>query len=254
MFAFALSSFPAQRNSKNHVCLSPRNSLTTAKRFHGPSLRPTPPACIVHSHPQFQVLKCYSEAPEHEQDDDEDEEQAEVILTDPETNRTLAAEVEHTLTSNDDTYILCFPVDEPVTFATASAEDVLDPVTDQDLLQKMLPNAHAVLAEEHIVLKNSAFFLTVDDQSEDLAEGDEDDDDSEDDRDHADNQPDEDDVEVIAEFLYDGRQHFVVRPVDAIMLVAQVLDDGYRVLRGEELKRVSPIVEEFIESNEFSTP
>ena len=179
--------------------------------------------------------------------DDDDEDESSVVLVDPSTERTLTVGVEHTIDYSGDRYIVCYPMDDAVSFAySTDDESELEAVEDPIKVQSLFPNAEAVLAEENIELKNTAFVLTIDDQSEYL------DDDDDSDLDNPEIQ-DQFDVEIIAAFSSEGEHFSVVRALEPVLLIAKKVDHGaaYKVLEGAELDAITPIIEEYVEDVDF---
>lgn len=200
---------------------------------------------------QFRVSQTHTTNPTRFQpicfntsDDGSDEGDGEpsVVLVDPNTERTLTVGVEHTIDYSGERYIVCYPMDDPVSFAyTTDDESELEAVDDPVKVQALFPNAEAVLAEENIELKNTAFVLTIDDQSEYL-----DDDDDGDINSHE--IQDQFDVEIIAAFSSKGEHFSVVRALEPVLLIAKEVDHGtYKVLEGTELDTITPIIEEYVE-------
>lgn len=178
--------------------------------------------------------------------DEEDEEEDETIeLRDKVTNRTLQCGIEQALYHEGSTYLLCYPVDDAVAIACGSADpesDALVSVEDPAQIDVLFPEAERVLAEEDIVLHNSAFVLTADDmgeveEDEEEETGDEDEDEDED-----------EEVEVMAQFEHDGETFLVVKPMFPVLLIARENGEEYDVLQGEELDRVSNLMDERMQS------
>lgn len=251
--AFLLPSLP-------HAVLSHRSGLAVNKscrpfftsRFAGTQLQPRP---VSHSYspllsPLRVLPRCYADSSRGDNNDDDDDddfdEDPDILLKEEGTDRVLPVGIQHTIPHKGINYVVCYPIDDPVAFAYLNDSDELEAIEDGDMLERLFPNAEAVLAEEHIVLKKTPFILTVDDHTEGLDEDDEDDED--DDFDLQDGDDEDRAVEVLAEFNLDNIQYFVVRPMDEVLLVAKEVNEGesYYVLNQPELDSITPIIEEFI--------
>lgn len=99
---------------------------------------------------------------EYEQYDEET-----VTLTD-EDGRSLECYVEHSLESDGVTYLLLLPIDSPVVImAWDDDEEDLEEdseailIEDRSELEVIFADAKAVLAEQNLTLRNTAFTLTV---------------------------------------------------------------------------------------------
>jgi hypothetical protein len=192
-----------------------------------------------------------------------------VVLNDPDTGRTLPCVVEHEVDVMEATYLVCCPQDDVVTFATENGDDGLVCLSDETLIDKLFATAAAVLAEDHVTLKRTAFLLTVDDSdavvlgstefdeddddSDDDVEGGEwdgDDDEDDDDKDGDDSDDDSETVSVLGEFRHDDVNYFVLKPEDPVLLVARRTEGKLVVVEEDELEYVSPIIEAQIEELE----
>ena len=98
---------------------------------------------------------------EYEQYDEET-----VTLTD-EDGRSLECYVEHSLESDGVTYLLLLPIDSPVVIMAWEEEEDLQEdgeailIEERSELDLIFADAKAVLAEQNLTLKNTAFTLTV---------------------------------------------------------------------------------------------
>lgn len=128
-------------------------------------------------------------------------------------------------------------MDDAVAIAYGSADpesDALVAVEDPAQIDALFPAAERVLAEEDIVLRNSAFVLTADD----MGEIDEDEEDEEETGDEEDEE-----VEIMAQFDHEGDTFLVVKPMFPVLLIAQEKGEDYDVLQGEELERISKVMD-----------
>lgn len=235
----------------------------TATSFTGKRLPQYRPAAVARVNPPLlpslrprELPRCYADASHSHGDDDDDDddydgkdededEEADLELWEDSSQRSLPVGVQYTIPHKGINYIACYPIDDPVAFARVGATGELEVVLDHLLIEPLFAKAEAVLSDEHITLHNTPFVLTATDFGEsDLAEDDEDGDDDEDEDEDAD-----DAAEVIAEFDDEGQSYYVVRPTSAVLLIAKEVNDGerYEIVDEDELKRISPVIEEFIE-------
>lgn len=240
----------------------------------------------VHHH-RRQQPQCYSDnsggrddGEDDDGDDDEYDDEPDILLHEDSTGRTLPVGVQCMVPFNDEQYFVCYPMDDPVAFVRAPSssksssskknsnrkhkhnannttddeydEGDLEPIEDQDVIDKLFPNASAVLAETHLQLQNTPFVLTVADFSDAVLH---EPDDTFDDGDNSDEDSettlgDDRDVEIVAEFMADGVCYYVVRPVEEVLIVAKAIGEAkteFEVLSSNELERVSPVIEEYID-------
>lgn len=172
---------------------------------------------------------------------EDEEEEDSVVLTDDATGHTLSCGVEHEIEHDGTTYLLCYPLDEVVMFARTGRkdenEDELVALDDQAQIDMLFPVAEKVLSEDDIVLKNTAFFLTIDDMSEAIEE---------DEVQEEDNEGADEEVEVMTHFENQGQSFLVVKPMFPVLLIAKEVDGELAVLYGDELDRISDVVDEQI--------
>lgn len=181
---------------------------------------------------------------EDENEDDDFDDEPDIMLWDEFKKKSLPVGVQYSITHKNVNYLVCYPINDPVAFAKMDDHGSLEPVHNQDMIEKLFPNASAVLSEEHLQLQDTPHVLTICDFGDgDLEEEDPDDDD--DDEVEGDEQ-----VEVIAEFSSDGQSYCVVKPMDPVLLVAKEIDteESYAIVGDEELQRITPVIEDYIES------
>lgn len=182
-----------------------------------------------------------------------------VELVDGPTGRTLACVVEHEVDVGAVRYAVCAPKDDVVAFAFEKDEELVC-VEDEAEVDRLFPAAAAVMGEQRVELKRTAFVLTADDTDARIVMnggGEEEEDDDEDDVLDADEEDDDhlidddddgdydegEDVEVLGEFCHDGSYYLVVRPEGPVLLIARRTDGGLVVADDEELDRVTPEIE-----------
>jgi Protein of unknown function (DUF3727) len=202
---------------------------------------------------------------EFDPNSDENDEYERVELSDPNTGRTLSCVVENSVAIDDVTYYVCCPEDDVVTFASERGEDGLVEIQDEEIADDMFASAAAVMSEDHIVLKRTAFLITADDSDAEIMDGEDEDDDEDygDDDDDVEGEEsdefgageDDDGVEsesvvVIGEFCHAGQDYLVVKPEGPILLVARDAPNGKGLVvpDNEELDRVTPLIEARLET------
>lgn len=189
-----------------------------------------------------------------EQEEEEDLAQS-VTLSDPDTGKTLLCGIDQLISHAGRDYLLCYPRHDPVFFAEMTDGGLLE-VEDEADFRAMIPVARSVLARDNVVLNDTAFVLTVDDDLAFVAEGDDEgemgdgvddggeEDEAEEDLDDGEVEfGNEDNVEVVAEFDFEDRHVLVVKPTEATLLVAERVGDEFRVLVGGELDEISGVLE-----------
>lgn len=169
-----------------------------------------------------------------------------VVLTDPATDRSLPCIVENEVDVEGQNYLVCSPQEDVVAFAFEENEELVCVEGDDDVTA-LFETARAVMEEQHIKLKRSAFVMTADDTDYRILTGEEDDEEEEEDGEFGDDDVHEDDVEVIGEFCHDGNYFLVVRPETPILLVARRTKDGLLVPDDDELERITPAIEARLE-------
>ncbi|MEQ8961468.1 MAG: DUF3727 domain-containing protein, partial [Coleofasciculus sp. C2-GNP5-27] len=89
-----------------------------------------------------------------------------MTLTD-EAGRSLSCSIEHSLNVEGIDYLLLLPVDSPVEIVAWDEDDQADDLADATLVEdeseidEIFSDAQAVLAEQNLTLKRTAFTLTV---------------------------------------------------------------------------------------------
>lgn len=162
--------------------------------------------------------------------EENDEDQETVELQDPETGRTLDVGIEYEFEDEDDNYLMCYPSDEPVILAYEENEEI-HPLESDEEAQNLFPMAKRALNEEDILLKNTAYWLTIDD----FRDIEEDDDDGEEKDDH--------ELEVFAEFHHEGKDYLVLQPTEPVYMIAKQVGNGYQAILGDELDRLAPLAD-----------
>jgi len=166
-----------------------------------------------------------------------------VTLTD-ETGRSLTCYKERSLFVEDQEYVLLLPVDSAIEiFAWQSdgEEEEAIPVEDETTIDKIFGTAEAVLAEQNLILKRTAFALTVagelppveDTELFTLEIEDE----------EATLEPEQ--LQLLASFYYEDQEYAIYTPLDPLLFFARMNSSGDpELLSPEEFRKVQPLLEE----------
>jgi len=164
-----------------------------------------------------------------------------VILAD-ETGRTLSCEVEDAFEVNGTEYLLLEPVDAAVQiFAWRDIDEDEQELTDIDEaeLDLIFPIAKAVLSEQNLILKRTAFTLTVEGELPEIEE------DQIIELDDAEAEIGEE-LQEIAQFYYQEQAYSIFAPLDPIYLYAKRASNGKiePVFDVEELEELQPHIQQ----------
>jgi hypothetical protein len=176
-----------------------------------------------------------------EMDDELDEDVPVITITD-DAGRTLDCTIEHSLSVEDQEYVLLLPVDSPVEiFAwqeNNEDEDEAVPVEDEDEIDTIFSTAKVVLEEQNLVLKRTAVTLTVEGDLPDLVEEEEFlTDDEPEDEDY------EEELQLLARFYYEEQEYAIYTPLDPFFIFARLDDEGQpHLLSQEEFKKLEPML------------
>jgi len=182
-----------------------------------------------------------------EMNDMEDEQLPTIELFD-EAGRSLTCYVEQTLEVDDVEYLLLLPVDSPIEiFAWVTEDDDEEVETMVDLADEdvdaVFDTAKAVLAEQDLVLKRTAYTLSV---SGDLPDVEEEDiitlDVGEDESSADPNQSEQ--FQRLAYFYHEDQEYEVCTPLDPLLFFARRDSEGEaKLLSPEEFQAVRPQLE-----------
>lgn len=167
-----------------------------------------------------------------------------ITLTD-EKGRSLECYVEHSLTVDEQEYVLLLPVDSPIEiFAWEGDEDNEEAVLvefDDAIIDDIFATAQAVLAEQNLVLKQTAYALTVAGDLPPVEESElftleiEDE--------EADLEPEQ--LQLLANFYHEDQEYAIYTPLDPLLFFAKITKTGEPVLLSpEEFRKVQPLLEE----------
>ncbi|OKH51376.1 hypothetical protein NIES2101_18510 [Calothrix sp. HK-06] len=176
--------------------------------------------------------------------EDNDKAQAGSITLTDEQGRTLECYVEHSLSVEEQEYVLLLPVDAPVEIFAWQGDDEEEEailVEDDAAIDELFANAQAVLSEHNLALKNTAYALTVagelppveDSELFTLEIEDED----------ADLEPEQ--LQLLATFYQDEQEYAIYTPLDPLLFFARLTKSGKpELLSPEEFRKVQPLLEE----------
>lgn len=176
-------------------------------------------------------------------EENEHSQAASVTLTD-EAGRTLVCYVERSLFVDSQEYVLLLPVDSAIeVFAWQSDGDEEEaiPVEEDAVIDEIFPLAEAVLSEQNLTLKRTAFSLTVDgelppaEESElfTLAIEEED----------AEFEPEQ--LQLLASFYHEEQEYAIYTPLDPLLFFARLSSSGQpELLSPEEYRNLQPLLEE----------
>ncbi|MBD1810131.1 DUF3727 domain-containing protein [Microcoleus sp. FACHB-SPT15] len=170
-----------------------------------------------------------------------------ITLTDA-AGRSLNCYVEHSLEVEGSEYLLLLPVDSPVEIVVwdeEEDEDLADAtlLEDDEEIDLVFSDAQAVLAEQNLTLKRTAFTLTVAGELPSVNEDD-----------ILTIEIEEDDVELepeqfqlLASFYHEEQEYGIYTPLDPLLFFAQRNEAGEpELLSPEEFKKVQPLLEELL--------
>lgn len=159
-------------------------------------------------------------------DDAEMEDNAPTLSLTDEEGRSLLCYVERSLTVKGTQYVLLLPVDSPIeVFAWAVDEDdeeeemLVD--IDEEELEQVFSTARAVLAEQDLILQQTALTLTASGElpevtEEDIITLDVD----------TEEEPNYEQFQQLASFFHEDQEYVVCSPLDPLLFFAQLNEDG----------------------------
>lgn len=170
-----------------------------------------------------------------------------VTLTD-EIGRSLNCYIEHSLEVEGSEYLLLLPVDAPVEIVVWNEDEEDEEEGDATLLEddeidSIFSDAQAVLAEQNLTLKRTAFTLTVAGELPPVNEDE-----------MLTIEMEEDDVELepeqfqlLASFYHEEQEYGIYTPLDPLLFFARRNKAGQpELLSPEEFKKVQPLLEELL--------
>jgi len=170
-----------------------------------------------------------------------------ITLTDA-AGRSLNCYIEHSLEVEGSEYLLLLPVDSPVEIVVwddEEDEDLADAtlLEDDEEIDVVFSDAQAVLAEQNLTLKRTAFTLTV---AGELPAVNEDDILTiEIEEDNVELEPEQ--FQLLASFYHEEQEYGIYTPLDPLLFFAQRNEAGEpELLSPEEFKKVQPLLEELL--------
>jgi Protein of unknown function (DUF3727)/Protein of unknown function (DUF1292) len=167
-----------------------------------------------------------------------------------ESGRSLECYIENSLETDDLLYLLLMPVDIPVVVLAWDAEsdeeeDISDAflIEDNEEIEKIFADAKAVLAEQNLILKYTAYTLTVSGELPPLEE---------------DNiltleidlegQPtsDPEELQYLSSFYSEEQKYSIYTPLDPLLFLAKCDSVGNVELVSPEDQRMQAILEELL--------
>ncbi|MFW6358844.1 MAG: DUF3727 domain-containing protein [Chroococcales cyanobacterium] len=164
-----------------------------------------------------------------------------------EAGRSLNCYIEHTAEADDTLYMLLLPIDSPVVVIAWDDDEESSEATwieDEVELDEIFGDAKAVLSEQNLTLKRTAFTLTV---AGELPEVDEEDvltlEMAEDD----DSPIETEELQLLASFYHNDQEYSVYTPLDPLLFFARQTDSGkIELISPEELQEVRPLLEDLL--------
>ena len=167
-----------------------------------------------------------------------------VTLTD-EAGRSLACYIERSLFVEDQEYVLLLPVDSAIEIFAWQAdgeEEEAIPVEEDETIDQIFATAEAVLAEQNLILKRTAFALTVAGELPPVEESElftlemiE--------EEGTDLEPEQ--LQLLASFYHEDQEYAIYTPLDPLMFFARLNGNGHpELLSPEEFRKVQPLLEE----------
>ncbi|BAZ67502.1 MAG: DUF3727 domain-containing protein [Pelatocladus maniniholoensis HA4357-MV3] len=178
--------------------------------------------------------------------DEHDREHAGTITLSDDKKRSLECYIEHSLEVDGQGYFLLLPVDSPVEiFAWQGEEEEEEAVLVEDdtTIEQIFSTAQAVLSEQNLVLKNTAYALTVAGELPPVEESElftleiEDE--------QSDLEPEQ--LQLLASFYHEDQEYAIYTPLDPLLFFARISKTGKpELLSPEEFRQVQPLLEEHL--------
>jgi Protein of unknown function (DUF3727) len=169
----------------------------------------------------------------------EDFDDAELVTLTDEAGRELPCYIERELELDSQTYLLLLPVNAPIEIF---AWDEDDDVTEEEI-GRIFADAHAVLAEQNLTLKRTAFTMSAIgelpplDPTEVVTIEIDDEDDS--------LEPEE--FQILARFYNEEQEYAICTPVDPLLFFGKADDKGVvSLLSEEEAEQLQPMLEDML--------
>lgn len=159
--------------------------------------------------------------------------------------RSLDCYIEHSLDIEDTEYLLLLPVDSPVEIVAWDDEESEEAILleDDEEIDAIFGDAQAVLAEQNLTLKRTAFTLTVAGElpaveEEDILT-------IEIEEENAELEPEQ--LQLLASFYHEEQEYGIYTPLDPLLFFAKRNPSGKpELLSPEEFKKVQPLLEDLL--------
>ncbi|MBD2292556.1 DUF3727 domain-containing protein [Anabaena sphaerica FACHB-251] len=168
-----------------------------------------------------------------------------ITLTDDQ-GRSLECYIEHSLSVEGQEYVLLLPVDSPIeifAWEGDGEEEEAILVEDDATIDKIFSTAQAVLSEQNLIVKNTAYALTVAGELPPVEESEiftleiEDE--------EADLEPEQ--LQLLTSFYHDEQEYAIYTPLDPLLFFARMTKTGNpKLLSPEEFRQVQPLLEEHL--------
>ena len=176
----------------------------------------------------------------------EDFDDAELVTLTDEIGRKLPCYIERELELDGKTYLLLLPVDAPIEIFAWNEDDEiaeLVPVEEDEEIERIFADAHAVLSEQNLALKRTAFTLSavgelppLDPTEVVTIELDEEDESLE---------PEE--FQILARFYNEEQEYAICTPVDPLLFFGKTDDNDLVTLLSEkEAEQLQPMLEDML--------
>jgi hypothetical protein len=165
-----------------------------------------------------------------------------------EAGRSLSCYTEHSLEVEGCEYLLLMPVDAPIEIVAWDEDEEEDEadatlIEDDEEIDSLFSDAQAVLAEQNLTLKRTAYTLTVAgelpavDEEEVLT--------IEIEEDEVELEPEQ--FQYLASFYHEEQEYGIYTPLDPLLFFAKRNTSGQpELLSPEEFKKVQPYLEELL--------
>ncbi len=176
----------------------------------------------------------------------EDFDDAELVTLTDETGRKLPCFIERELELDGKTYLLLLPVDAPIEiFAWNEDDEVAElvPVEEDEEIERIFADAHAVLSEQNLTLKRTAYTLSavgelppLDPAEVVTIELDE-----------ADDQLEPEEFQILARFYNEEQEYAICTPVDPLLFFGKTDENDLVTLLSEkEAEQFQPLLEDML--------
>jgi len=196
--------------------------------------------------PSFQTMGSLQMASQDDMEDEYQDDLDEVLVTDPDTKKTIECYIDQDVSIGGKPYYIVYPCDTPVVIAyvdNGDAEEELIPVSEEDL-PRVFAGAYKACAELEAELVDSAVVLTLQGYEDEIDEEEE----------LGDAGDDEEFVRVITSYQENGVEYLITEPLEPVLIITKP-DESTKgssrqrlvCLPEDELITVMPEVEKLLE-------